>query len=205
MKTDARVERNRAAILQGAQEVLKEEGWEALTQERVATRSGVGRSTVYRHWPDRTALLMDALDAIGAAMHQEATGDLRTDLVGELERFRTMISQPAEGRLLATLAYHWCTDADVGRFKERLTARHTSLIQEAISRSMRSGEILAGTDPNEAVAALMGPLCYRFFLSGEPVTPDFAERVVDRFLDQHAVHRPERLTKVRPARQLLHG
>jgi AcrR family transcriptional regulator len=185
-KIDPRIERNRAAILQGAQALLKEEGWEALTQERVAARAGVGRTTVYRHWPDRMALLMDALDAMGAPMHQKPTGDLRTDLVGELDRFRVMISERTQGRLLATLAYHGCTDADIGTFKERLTARHTALLHEAISRSLQSGELLTDVEPNESVAALMGPLCYRFFLSGEPVTADFVERVVDRFLAQHA-------------------
>lgn len=199
-KADPRIERNRAAILEGAQALLKEEGWEALTQERVAARAGVGRTTVYRHWPDRIALLIDALDAMGAEMHDEPTGDLRTDLLGELDRLRVAMSQPAQLRLLATLAYHGSTDADVGQFRQWLTARHTALVHQAISRSLLSGELLAGLDPDEAVAALMGPLCYRYFLSGEPVTAGFVERVVDGFLTQHTVRRSKR-----PAKAALKG
>lgn len=191
-KADPRVERNRAAILEGAQELLKEEGWEALTQERVATRAGVGRATVYRHWPDRIVLLIDTLDAMGAQMHREPTGDLRTDLLGELDRLRVAISRPAENRLLATLAYHGCIDPDLGPYRQWLTTRHTALLHQAISRSLRSGELRDGLDPQEAVAALMGPLCYRFLLSGERVTAAFVERVVDGFLTQHAVPRSKR-------------
>lgn len=186
-KVDPRIERNRAAILDGAVRLLQEEGWEALTQERVALRAGVGRTTVYRHWPDRIALLMDALDAIGTQMHSEPTGDLRADVLGELQRFRKLISEPTQGRLLATLAYHGCTDADLGSFKERMTARHTALVREAICRSQKSGELRADLDPDEAVGALFGPLCYRFFLSGEPVTAALVRRVVDGFLAQYAV------------------
>lgn len=193
-KVDPRIERNRAAILEGAQALLEEEGWEALTQERVAGRAGVGRATVYRHWPDRIALLIDTLDVMGAEMHSEPTGDLRTDLLGELDRLRVAISRPAQHRLLATLAYHGCIDPDLGRSKEWLTARHTALLQDAIDRGVQSGKLLAEVDASEAVAALMGPLCYRFFLSGEPVTAGFVERVVDSFLTQYAV-RPKRSTR----------
>lgn len=191
-KVDPRIERNRAAVLQGAQALLEEEGWEALTHDRVAARTGVGRSTVYRHWPDRIALLMDALDAMGARMHDEPTGDLRTDLLGELDRLRVAMTQPAQLRLLATLAYHGCMDPDVGRFRRWLTARHTALVHQAISRSLQSGELRAGVDPDEAVAVLLGPLCYRYFLSGEPVTADLVEHVVDGFLAQHAGGQPTR-------------
>lgn len=183
-KIDPRIERNRAAILQGAQALLEEEGWEALTQERVAARAGVGRATVYRHWPDRIALLIDALDAMAAETHQEPTGNLRTDIVGELDRLRVAMANPAQGRLLATLAYHGNTDPDLGKSKEWLAVRHTALLHQAIARSLRSGELHGDVDPDEAVAALLGPLCYRFFLSGESVTADFVERVVDGFLAQ---------------------
>src|SRR5947207_78275 len=55
--TDPRIERSRMVILQAAVEELAEVGYGAFTIESVAARAGVGKSTIYRHWPDKLALL----------------------------------------------------------------------------------------------------------------------------------------------------
>lgn len=188
-KVDPRIERNRAAILDAAQSLLAEEGWEAVTQERVATRSGVGRSTVYRHWPDRTMLLIDTINLVGRSMHRKPTGILRTDLVGELDRFRTMVSGPVIGGLLATLAHGAHRDPALDDAKQRTTKFHTTPVRAAVERAIEAGGLDPATDPDEAVAELFGPISFRVLLSGEAVSRRFVEHIVDRFI---AVSQPGR-------------
>jgi len=68
MATDS----TRAAILDAARQVLFDEGWEALSHQRVAEVAGVGRATVYRHWPQRLQLLQDACSAEMLTIHTQA-------------------------------------------------------------------------------------------------------------------------------------
>ncbi|HYA68777.1 MAG TPA: helix-turn-helix domain-containing protein, partial [Acidimicrobiales bacterium] len=57
------MERTRQAVLAAASAILEEQGWEAVTHVAVSERSGVGRTTLYRHWPDATALLIEVIAA----------------------------------------------------------------------------------------------------------------------------------------------
>jgi AcrR family transcriptional regulator len=179
---DPRVERSRAAILAGALAVLYEEGWDAVTQERVAAEAGVGRATVYRHWPDRVTLLIDIIEILAKEMHREPSGDLRADLIGEVERFGSIVSQPSQGHLISALAYYARTDPEIERARDRMTARHVSLVREAVLRGIDAGELDPTTDSDQAVAQLFGPICYRILLSGEPVLAQFVESIVDQFI-----------------------
>jgi AcrR family transcriptional regulator len=75
-----RVERSRRRALWAGREILLNEGWDALTQRRVAEVAGIGRATVYRHWPDRISLLVDVCTTEANRVHTVPTGDLRHDL-----------------------------------------------------------------------------------------------------------------------------
>src|SRR5579863_8534415 len=58
---DPRIERSRQVILQAVLDELSDVGYGALTIESTARRAGVGKATIYRHWPDKIALIADAL------------------------------------------------------------------------------------------------------------------------------------------------
>ena len=63
-RVDPRIIRSRRAILEAALAELADRGYGAFTIDGVATRAGVARSTIYRHWPDRAGLIADAIDAL---------------------------------------------------------------------------------------------------------------------------------------------
>ena len=94
-RCDPRVERTRQLVLATAAAILEEQGWEAVTHVAVAERSGVGRSTLYRHWPDATALVIEVIAQRAVTGQAALTGDLRRDLTAELERFRERLHDPA--------------------------------------------------------------------------------------------------------------
>src|SRR6476659_8479585 len=76
----------RRVALEAAVEILHKQGWDAVTQANVAERSGIGRATAYRYWPERTVLVRDAvLTDLVPVPHANPTGDVRRDLGNELE------------------------------------------------------------------------------------------------------------------------
>ncbi|MFP4636411.1 MAG: TetR/AcrR family transcriptional regulator, partial [Nitriliruptoraceae bacterium] len=86
--------RTREAVRQAVRSLLQRSGFEALTHQQVAAEAGVGRATVYRHWPDRTRLLLDALAGVETpdAHAWHSCGDLATDLTTALTHLRRTLS-----------------------------------------------------------------------------------------------------------------
>ena len=72
--------------------------------QRLAQVAGYSRVTLYKHWPTRADILRDAFGGLREAHHHTPTGDVRTDLIGELTTFRTVIEQRRIDRALAALA-----------------------------------------------------------------------------------------------------
>ena len=63
---DRRIQRSRERVLEAAQELLAQSGVGGFTVDEVARRSGVAKTTIYRHWPSREALVLDAASMISA-------------------------------------------------------------------------------------------------------------------------------------------
>ena len=70
--TDPRIERSRMVILRAAVEEMAEVGYGGVTIESIAARAGVGKSTIYRHWPDKLELIADAFETF----HEQMVPDL---------------------------------------------------------------------------------------------------------------------------------
>ena len=78
---DKRVKRSKDAILAVTYKLLSKEGIGGLSIDEVSRRSGVSKTTIYRHWPSRSALLMDACSKIGPAPVIPDTGTLKGDII----------------------------------------------------------------------------------------------------------------------------
>src|ERR1700722_18756006 len=81
---DVRVRRSRDRVLTTAFELLSESGVSGFTVDEVASRSGVAKTTIYRHWPTREALVLDAASRISAEQEVPDTGSLEGDLTALL-------------------------------------------------------------------------------------------------------------------------
>src|SRR6478736_2849767 len=79
-RIDPRVARSRQAVLVAAAELLGEVSWAGVTVEAVSARSGVARSTIYRHWPQLPDLLAEAMESVMDPCREPDTGSLRGDL-----------------------------------------------------------------------------------------------------------------------------
>lgn len=186
-RCDPRVERTRQAALRAASAILEEHGWEAVTHVAVSERSGVGRSTLYRHWPDATALLMEVIAAMAVVGQRAPTGDVRVDLVAQLERFRERLHDPVCERAMATVMERAAVDPGFSDVRAAITADATRPIRRILQAAAARGEldITAGIDV--LVAQLAGPLAFRRLFARRPVTRRFVDEIVDSFL---VAHRP---------------
>jgi len=164
------------AILTATLEVLDETGFADLTVEAVAARAGAAKTAVYRRWPSKVPLVVDALIRTHAPPEVPDTGDLRTDMI-------TLWHNAAGGlrsieRLLPVVTAYLSTDSEVMAqlrdryFRPRLQALHDTVIAHAVAR----GEIRADADPELAFDILFAPLVYRL-LRGNPPDDEIISRL----------------------------
>jgi AcrR family transcriptional regulator len=142
---DPRVARTRNDVLAAGVHLLTTEGWDAITHARVAKEAGYAKGTVYVHWPERIDLLRDTLAAYGQLRHHEPTGNLRTDLIGELSTFRTALENNGLDRVLAALAERAGTDDEIASIRQAFVADGEGLIRHLLASVCRGEELDAAT------------------------------------------------------------
>ncbi|CAG6394419.1 TetR/AcrR family transcriptional regulator C-terminal ligand-binding domain-containing protein [Streptomyces cocklensis] len=179
---DPRAARSRAAALTAAQELLVEQGWAAVTHVAVAARSGVGRTTLYRHWPDTSGMLRDAIVQRIQAAHITPSGDLRADLVGELDALRRLLHDPVSEHGMRAVIERAGADPEFAALKQELYAAGSRVQREILERARAAGELPSGLDVDLAIDRLAGPLVYRRLLAGGAFGTDVVRAVVDGFL-----------------------
>jgi AcrR family transcriptional regulator len=179
---DPRVTRTRAAVRRAVRSLVQQAGIEALTHQQVATEAGVGRATVYRHWPDRTHLLLEALADVETPTSWQSSGDLATDLASELRRLqRTLTSSPMVPELVALIGRaEW--EPELRELKAQLLATGTAGLRTALRAAADRGELSTDLDLDAAVARLAGPLFYRRVLAHAAIDDLFVDQLLTDFV-----------------------
>ena len=172
---DPRVTRSREAILAAARELLVQEGPAAVTHQHVAARAGVGRATVYRHWPQPGTLLGDAMAGVRMPFFREPVPPLRPWLKQQLRSLADELDLPDVRAVTAALV-QGATDA--GR-REHLTEAIGRRLGAALAKAEETGELRLAVDPRDAAALVIGPLFYRSMLESGPVSEVMIDRLVD--------------------------
>ena len=176
-----RSERAHQAILEAALELLAKVGYQGMSLEGVAARAGVGKTTIYRRWPSKLELAIEALASLDSPTEVRETGDLRADLIATLRREMDPARQPASVPLLMRLLGEVMENRELfDVYRERVVAPQVALLAEAIERSKARGELRADVDPVLLLELLGGPILLHFIVTGEmPALDEFAERIVD--------------------------
>src|SRR5918992_3765590 len=179
-----RSERAHAAIVTATQELLVERGYGNLTIEGVAARAGVGKQTIYRWWPSRAALVLEAYLAGSDALPPPAPqSSVEEDVRALLVWLSTVLAEPIGGRVLAGLVADLEHDDDLAeRYRRDVVPIRRAAMLAALERGRARGEIRADAHLGVAVDALHGAVFYRLLLSGEPLDDEFAATVADHVL-----------------------
>lgn len=175
-----RSEDARRSILEAADDLLVEQGFARLTMEGIAERAGVAKQTIYRWWPSKVAVLLEAFIEDAADFRAPVdTGDLAKDLRAHargLAQFLTKSDAGAVFRALMAEAQH---DEELAA---RLRREHLTLQCQydrgPLERAMARGDLPKDTDIDLAVDRLVGPIYYRVLVTGQPVSPKFTDALV---------------------------
>jgi len=173
------------AIMAAAVGLLDERGLAGMSIEEIAARAGVSKATIYRRWPSKGLLALDAfVSRFRALQPQPDTGSLRGDLMAALHAWVDAVTTTPMGRMLTGLIAEAQHDDSLraawrDRVLEPLRLQHRVLLDRAIAR----GEIGAGVDQEVVLDLFFGAAQHRLLLGHLPMSDEFIERVVDIILE----------------------
>jgi AcrR family transcriptional regulator len=169
---DARVARTRADVARAALKVLTAEGSDAVAHARVAELAGYSKTTLYTHWPSRVELIALALDALGELPHHERSGDLRSDLIGELQAFRGGITEMRLDRILTGMA-QWASFDEMREIRDKINNSGQGPLRTMLE------EVLGGVELEAAVSMLTGVVACPSIMFGALPDDDVIAAAVD--------------------------
>jgi AcrR family transcriptional regulator len=154
--------------------------------DAVAERAGVSKATIYRWWPTKETLALDALYTEWAAArpHPRDTGSLRGDLLSLLRPWARLAGSRPYGRVVAALLTEAQTDpVFAAEYRERFVEPRRQQAREIFRRAIERGEIPADTKVEVALDLLYGPMYHRLLHGHAPLNDRFVREVIDMVLD----------------------
>lgn len=173
----------RAAILGTAFDVVAELGYARLTIEKVAAQAGVGKQTIYRWWPNKGALVLDAVleRSLGPGEPGDLpdSGDLENDLTAVLVATVEEFADPAFDRALRGLTAAIIEDPELSQaYRERLDEPMRDLKRRRLRRAQEAGQLDADVDLDLAVDLIFAPVTRRWTERSGDLSSDGVRAIV---------------------------
>jgi AcrR family transcriptional regulator len=179
-----RSEESRAAVLRVTSELLHEVGLRAMTTDEIASRSGASKATIYKWWPNKYAVAIDAfLSEMMAESADPDTGSARDDLATVMRGLLHFYTGPS-GRVFAQLVGEAQADPMIlEQLRTHLVDSRRELFRTIWDRGVRRGELRGDVDPDSAIDLVIGPALYRLMIGHAPLTDEAADAFVDTAID----------------------
>lgn len=169
----------RVQMLTAASTLMMEGGVEAVTADEVARRSGVAKSTMYRHFESIDDLVIAALDRMVGEVAAPDSGSLREDLRSVIMAFRDVIERSQFRCMFASMLMRSLDDPEFARvFRRAQEVRHAPL-RQAIQRGIARGEVDPAIDVDQAMYFVQGPFIGKRLIEDDQLT----EHDIEVFLD----------------------
>ena len=166
-------------MLGAAQDVLHTHGLDACTIEEIARRSGVAKTTIYRHFGSVDELALAAISEMIEEIEVPDLGSLRSDLRAVIDGFRSIVPQDVFRRLFASMLLRAVTDPEFARIHARAQESRHAPLRLAIQRGIARGEVDPDIDLDTAMYVVQGPFVAKRLIEAAELT----DREVDAFLD----------------------
>jgi len=186
---DPRVSRSRAAVIRAATDLLVEGGPNAVTVDSIVARSGVAKSTIYRHWGSRDDILVSVIESCAPQIPEpDPDVDVVDGLRQVIHAMADALNDPEWARVLPALLMLKNHEAGIAAMNDRIEHEQDMVLETLLRRGAAEGVLRDDLDPQEATAALLGPLLFAHLTESVKIDADFVDRTVDRFL---AAYRPD--------------
>ncbi|WP_055590787.1 TetR/AcrR family transcriptional regulator [Peterkaempfera griseoplana] len=172
------------AILEATRSLLAELGWGGLTMSHVAQRAGVAKTTLYRRWPSKNELVVDAVAVLFDDLEMTDLGSLRADIEAVVQRFAALLSRPeTQAAMLALFAEGTRDPLLRGRIRESIVDPQKRLVHQGRANAQARGEL--PPDVDEATAdqevdiifdTIAGAVEHRILVSGQPACEEWISR-----------------------------
>lgn len=169
-----RSERSHRAILEAVTELIVEQGYERVSVESIARRAGVGKQTIYRWWPSKGAVALEALHTDFATVGSfpdtgDIVADLRTQMLGVSRALATTVTGPLCRALVAAAQ----SDPELSlAHLEQVIRPATVACHERLGLAIERGELRADVDPQMIIDLLYGAIYYRLLIHTRPLADE---------------------------------
>lgn len=159
-------------------DILSQSGIGGFSIDEVARRSGVAKTTIYRHWASREALILDAASRISAEQPVPDTGSLAHDVHSILANLGHLLETARWSSVVPSIVDVAERDPDFASVHGAIQRGHAAPLREVLERAVTRDELPAGADVSAMISALVGPLYYRRWFSREPIDEAFVASIV---------------------------
>jgi AcrR family transcriptional regulator len=170
------------AIIDAIVDLLVTGGYHEVTIEAVATRAGVAKTTIYRRWPSKAEMVVEAISACkkDCLQAESCAGEtVACSLVGML----SMLSCSRTSRVLTGLAVEMAHNEELAvAVREGLLKPNREVVLGTLRRGVGTGEFRPDADLDVVADLLVGPMFFRMLVSGAELTPELAAETVDLVL-----------------------
>ena len=178
-----RSEPARLAILAAAVDLVERDGFGTVTMEAIARHAGVSKQTVYRWWPSKAAVILEALNEAAAVIAPDHdTGSLERDLRLFLRRTVAGAAGPNTRLLAGLMAEAQLDDTFAESFRSGFLARRREVMRELLERARRRGELTDSADLDFLVELAFATLWYRILARNRPLNRRFADQLTETLL-----------------------
>jgi AcrR family transcriptional regulator len=176
-----RSEEAHQAILDATLALLAEVGFSSLTVEGVAARAGVGKATIYRRWPSKVPLVVEAFGGL-PAFEEADTGSLVGDLKAMLRAYLELFNETPLATVLPALASERAHDPALAALFNPVLRQRRSPLMNVLERARARGEVPPDTDLELAADLIVGPIAVRLFFTGRRIQPKLVDPLVEMAL-----------------------
>jgi AcrR family transcriptional regulator len=171
-----RNEEVRTKIIDAALALLEEGGYAKVTCDGIAQRAGCGKATIYRWWPNKAAVVINAFaESVSPELPNEKLSCLRDYVTGHLRRF-TRVLMGRNGRILAAVIAGAQDDPEVAEaYLAHWLRPRRAVSRQILTEYQNEGQLPKDYDIEIVLDAMYGPLHFRLMARHETLTPEYAE------------------------------
>ncbi len=172
------------AILAATMALLEEKRYVDVTMEGIAARAGVAKQTLYKWWPSKARLTMEAYaGGVASRIQPPDTGSAEADLRDLLWQTCSALGRGNMGPTLAGLIAEAQLDTELQReLRETFIAARRQVSTAILERGMARGELRPDLDVSLVIDLVFGPVWYRLLLRHAPLDQAFANQVIDTLM-----------------------
>lgn len=187
-------------VLNAALNLFAERGIEATSMDAITQASGVSKATIYNHWADKEALLLEVMLMVNGLDREPEdvdTGDVERDLTTVLSRKPPDRFEPARNRMTPSLIAYSALHPEFGKaWRHRVMEPPRQCLKNILRRGISRGQLPPELDLESAMALLLGPMLYTHVFHKESAAkPDLGPVTAQTFWRAHQQVRKERLEK----------